>query len=1276
MAVSASFKQTCPSCEALVPIKDGSLIGKKVDCPKCKYRFVVEDPVAKDKKAVKGANGKAKPKGEVEEVDEAVDEIEVAPAEGGKGASRVKANGSGAVKKAPKRVIRDDDEDEDEQGSKRAKKKASSGKLILGIGLAAVGVVVLAVAALAVSGVFGGGGKTDTPQGSASKGGAITPGGGAIKPVGDSTEPENPLPKTVKEKNKDPEPEVVVESYRPGPAATVEHTNFLPLGAENVFHIRFKNLLDSPIGKVAFKPGQFTNEEFISRLGFPIEPVDDVVTAESYSDNWTFMVIHSLRPVNDMRPLLRAMDLQEWKQNPNPHYRCYAVNKNAAWLLAMKQLALFVPSHVRNGQPTAGEGERLLLHLRDPQTLIFAHREPMSQYLRAGGKIEAWSANLNSGSSSKTEPKQEPKGPGNKFGPDGPGNPGGGAGSIPGPGNPGGGYGMPLPGNPGPTNPGLPGGGGDKPGKTGGPGQGADQFQQPGAADQFQQDPGRTGGKDLPVTGDPGQTGPRSKPGRGGNPDDQPGKDGPEQPGVGGTPMEVQPPRDPYKSDAYLTVKPALREMLLRVEKLAEGEKLLFSSASYLRSALMRSKNADDFGRIRFRLRPLWDVVNVLEEKTDRIEYVANALIMRDFTTYCFQNGLACGTEAEAKKLQTDLYEVAGPEVVNFFQKVVDHKVELIKPEIPTYDPTQGGDPSAPGIGPGFPGPGVPPGASRSRPGPPGDTQFPGRGAPGMDQGGQPQPKKEEVKATASRIQIGLAAKNVDFTLDLVLGGQAMENMRAALDLMVAGLKAEVDLAAGEDYRFALGDAAKNLGDKGLSKQQVPPGTYPPGAFHRKLTPTNRTTREPGNRISWMAAMLPYLGHQTLYNRINFDSSWKDQQNWLAARTLVPQFLDPTYPLFSRYCGQPGMPLECAATHYVGIAGVGLDSAEALAGDPAMLGKLGLFGYERMTTLEQIGKARGRANTVFMIRVPYDGPAGVTPWMAGGGSTVRNVPDKNSLEPFLSTEANGERGTYVIMCDGSVRFLKKGMSDQVFKAIVTVDGPTPEDWSFDDDVPPIPRPVKPKSLDDKKNKPIPVPTGGTGKAVAGGKSPVTKESGKGIEQPQQQPPVGDAGAWKLQQHIKGGFVVMMPGKAQDTPGPNDGETKGGLFATDLDIKQTYIVRYDELPADAKGKPLEEQVRALVDVIKKSMPENSKFHQMRTTLSQLPAVQLEVIGEKDDGIAVGRCCVVGNRVYLVFSTGDNLSPQSQTVQRLFDSFRITNNGLPDPKLGSPAPPPGG
>src|SRR5262245_23969983 len=40
----ASFKVACPSCENQVPIKNETLIGTKVECPKCKYRFKVEQP--------------------------------------------------------------------------------------------------------------------------------------------------------------------------------------------------------------------------------------------------------------------------------------------------------------------------------------------------------------------------------------------------------------------------------------------------------------------------------------------------------------------------------------------------------------------------------------------------------------------------------------------------------------------------------------------------------------------------------------------------------------------------------------------------------------------------------------------------------------------------------------------------------------------------------------------------------------------------------------------------------------------------------------------------------------------------------------------------------------------------------------------------------------------------------------------------------------------------------------------------------------------------------
>src|SRR5262249_4272655 len=63
MAAKTSFKVQCHSCDAMVPIRDPNLVGKKGDCPKCKYRFVVEDPnpeadEADERPAKKGAAGK------------------------------------------------------------------------------------------------------------------------------------------------------------------------------------------------------------------------------------------------------------------------------------------------------------------------------------------------------------------------------------------------------------------------------------------------------------------------------------------------------------------------------------------------------------------------------------------------------------------------------------------------------------------------------------------------------------------------------------------------------------------------------------------------------------------------------------------------------------------------------------------------------------------------------------------------------------------------------------------------------------------------------------------------------------------------------------------------------------------------------------------------------------------------------------------------------------------------------------------------------------------
>src|ERR1043166_4161204 len=47
MAVSTTFKQQCPSCEAMITIREG-MVGKKVECTKCKDKFIAERPDDED----------------------------------------------------------------------------------------------------------------------------------------------------------------------------------------------------------------------------------------------------------------------------------------------------------------------------------------------------------------------------------------------------------------------------------------------------------------------------------------------------------------------------------------------------------------------------------------------------------------------------------------------------------------------------------------------------------------------------------------------------------------------------------------------------------------------------------------------------------------------------------------------------------------------------------------------------------------------------------------------------------------------------------------------------------------------------------------------------------------------------------------------------------------------------------------------------------------------------------------------------------------------------
>jgi hypothetical protein len=202
-----------------------------------------------------------------------------------------------------------------------------------------------------------------------------------------------------------------------------------------------------------------------------------------------------------------------------------------------------------------------------------------------------------------------------------------------------------------------------------------------------------------------------------------------------------------------------------------------------------------------------------------------------------------------------------------------------------------------------------------------------------------------------------------------------------------------------------------------------------------------------------MVQLLPQLGHQDVYDGIKTDHSWRPERDFTdnarLGGVLIPAFLDPTSAPATWSVRVPSVPdREYGATHFVGVAGVGLDAAEYKMGDP----RAGVFGYDRDTTLADI---KDKTTTIMILQAP---PTYQRPWIAGGGATVVGVPEKASVAPFVSGQRDGKKGTYALMADGSVRFISETISDDVFKAMCTLGGEKGE--VVDKAAPVIPPPAK------------------------------------------------------------------------------------------------------------------------------------------------------------------------------------------------------------------------
>lgn len=213
------------------------------------------------------------------------------------------------------------------------------------------------------------------------------------------------------------------------------------------------------------------------------------------------------------------------------------------------------------------------------------------------------------------------------------------------------------------------------------------------------------------------------------------------------------------------------------------------------------------------------------------------------------------------------------------------------------------------------------------------------------------------------------------------------------------------------------GFALRNYHD---SFRSFPPGTIPNEA------------PQPGDRLSWLVTILPFIEQDNLYGKINRGQAWNSPEN-KAMKGEVKELHCPESAFYGNF--QFGS--------YVGMAGLGKDAALLASTHP----KAGVFGYDRMTRLNEV--TDGASTTIMVVETNFENG----PWSAGGFPSIRgldtNGPDYlGSTGQFGSLHRTKESTLFKVyvecsnctFVDGSVRFLAKTIDSKTFEALATIAG--------------------------------------------------------------------------------------------------------------------------------------------------------------------------------------------------------------------------------------------
>ena len=178
------------------------------------------------------------------------------------------------------------------------------------------------------------------------------------------------------------------------------------------------------------------------------------------------------------------------------------------------------------------------------------------------------------------------------------------------------------------------------------------------------------------------------------------------------------------------------------------------------------------------------------------------------------------------------------------------------------------------------------------------------------------------------------------------------------LQPFMQAMRGVTEMAEPRPRIFDLGAAVQAYGKK---HQRLPRGTLPaPPA-------SSAPPRRPTSGSSWLVELLPFLGYDEVYKNMKLSGSWRPEydltakpprltdENARMANVLVPAFLDPETSHLDWWVTLASVPnYRCAATQFVGVAGLGLESADLPKDDPTVANRLGVFGYDRDTMLADI----------------------------------------------------------------------------------------------------------------------------------------------------------------------------------------------------------------------------------------------------------------------------------------------------------------------------------